>query len=40
MPTYNIVNKDTGEYSDTFFQTWSAFSDWLKENPHYEQLIS
>jgi hypothetical protein len=39
MPTYNFLNKETNEEFSEFMSI-SAVDDYLKENPHIEQLVN
>lgn len=39
MPTYKFLNKNTGETFEEFMSI-SKREDYLKDNPHLEQLIS
>jgi len=39
MPTYNFLNKETNEEFSEFMSI-SAVDDYLKENPHLEQLVN
>ncbi len=37
MPLYAIHNIETGEPEDDFWGSWSAFQEYLEENPHLSQ---
>jgi hypothetical protein len=39
MPTYNLENTETGEFT-TEFMSWSALENYLAENPHIRQVLS
>lgn len=39
MPTYILVNKDTGEEFSEFFTTYTKFQEYLAENPNIEQGV-
>jgi len=39
MPTYNFLNKKTNEEFSEFMSI-SSVDDYLKENPHLEQLLT
>ena len=38
MPTYNFINKDTGEITEKFFSI-SLREEYLKDNPHLESIL-
>lgn len=39
MPTYRFINNETGEEHEDFMSI-SALDDYLKENPHIQQLVN
>ena len=40
MPTYEFRNKETGEVTEHFFQSWKGKDAFLAENPQYEQTMT